>query len=236
MVVSQGSVVSRGARWTWAGSVVLQGCAALVLVLLPLLHPERMTVGGMTATAYVPIAPVKMERVKVKPEVAASSTRAVASGMRSLAAPGAIPHGILMDDPAPVLGTGEFRGMDTGLPEGLAAARDGGVRVEVASLARAAVRGTMRVSSGVAAGMLVTPIRPVYPPTARAARVEGAVVVEATISREGRIERAHVVSGPAMLAGAALEAVKAARYSPFQLNGSATEVETTITVNFRMGG
>lgn len=61
------------------------------------------------------------------------------------------------------------------------------------------------------------------------------MVVEAVISPLGRIERAHVVSGPAMLAAAALDAVQAARYVPYRLNGTATEVETTITVNFRMG-
>jgi len=66
--------------------------------------------------------------------------------------------------------------------------------------------------------------------------VSGAVVVEATISRDGRIERAHVVSGPAMLATAALDAVQAARYTPYRLNGTAVDVETTITVNFRIGG
>ena len=83
--------------------------------------------------------------------------------------------------------------------------------------------------------MLVGAIRPVYPAIAKAARVEGVVVVEATISREGRIDAARVVSGPAMLAGAALEAVRAARYMPFRLNGEVTAVETTITVNFRLG-
>ncbi len=84
--------------------------------------------------------------------------------------------------------------------------------------------------------MLMGPIRPVYPQIAKAARVEGTVVVDAVISPNGRIERAHVVSGSPMLAGAALEAVQAARYVPFRLNGVAVEVETTVTVNFKIGG
>ena len=83
--------------------------------------------------------------------------------------------------------------------------------------------------------MLIGEIRPVYPRIAIAARQEGVVVIEATISKSGTIESARVVSGPAMLAGAAIEAVKAARYRPYTLNGEATEVQTTVTVNFKMG-
>jgi protein TonB len=76
----------------------------------------------------------------------------------------------------------------------------------------------------------------VYPAIAKAARVEGSVVVEAVISKMGTIESLRVVSGPPMLQGAAIDAIRAARYQPYRLNGEATEVQTTITVNFRMAG
>jgi len=52
----------------------------------------------------------------------------------------------------------------------------------------------------------------------------------------GAIESLRVVSGPLMLQGAALEAIRVARYQPFELNGEPTEVQTTITVNFKMNG
>ncbi len=84
--------------------------------------------------------------------------------------------------------------------------------------------------------MAPVPIRPVYPAIARAAGVQGTVVVTALISRAGMIESLRVVSGPPMLQNAAVEAIRAARYQPYRLNGEPTEVETTITVNFRMGG
>jgi protein TonB len=93
----------------------------------------------------------------------------------------------------------------------------------------------VHVSSGVSAGMLITPIRPLYPAIAKAAHVEGTVVVEAIISRAGTIESLHVISGPMMLQSAAIDAIRAARYKPYRLNGETTEVQTTITVNFRMG-
>jgi protein TonB len=83
--------------------------------------------------------------------------------------------------------------------------------------------------------MLIGEIRPIYPRIAIAARVEGMVVIEATISKTGAIESAHVISGPAMLAGAAIDAVRMARYRPYKLNGELTEVQTTVTVNFKLG-
>jgi protein TonB len=94
----------------------------------------------------------------------------------------------------------------------------------------------LRISSGVSEGLLLTPIQPVYPAIARAARVQGAVVMEAVISRTGKIENLHAISGPQMLRTAALTAVEAARYQPYLLNGEPTDVQTTITVIFQLGG
>ena len=68
------------------------------------------------------------------------------------------------------------------------------------------------------------------------AHTEGSVVVEAIISKTGAIVSAHVLSGPAMLRQAALDAVAGARYAPYKLNGEPVDVETTITINFRLGG
>jgi protein TonB len=84
--------------------------------------------------------------------------------------------------------------------------------------------------------MLIEPIRPVYPAIAKAAHIEGTVVVEAIISSTGSIESLHVLGGPPMLQRAAIDAIQAARYQPYRLNGAPTSVQTTITVNFRMGG
>ena len=91
------------------------------------------------------------------------------------------------------------------------------------------------LSGGVSAGMLLAPIQPVYPQIARIAHVQGSVVIEATIAKTGRIESAHVTSGPPMLRQAALDAVAAARYRPYLLSGEPVEVQTTVTVVFRLG-
>jgi protein TonB len=84
--------------------------------------------------------------------------------------------------------------------------------------------------------MLLQKVQPVYPPIAKAARVQGTVVLQAKISKTGSIEDLHVVSGPAMLQQAALDAVKSWRYRPYLLNNEPVEVETTVNVIFTLGG
>ena len=94
----------------------------------------------------------------------------------------------------------------------------------------------VNISAGVAQGMLLQKTTPVYPPIAKAARVSGTVVLQATISKSGTIENLRVISGPAMLQQAAMDAVKQWRYKPYLLNNEPVEVETTVNVIFSLGG
>jgi len=86
------------------------------------------------------------------------------------------------------------------------------------------------------AGNLLQKTTPVYPPIAKAARVQGTVQLQATISKTGAIENLRVVSGPAMLQQAAMDAVRTWRYKPYLLSGEPVEVETTVNVIFTLGG
>ncbi len=85
-------------------------------------------------------------------------------------------------------------------------------------------------------GLLIHKVEPVYPPLARAARIQGSVELQAVISKDGRIERLQVLRGHPMLVKAAVEAVQQWRYQPYLLNGEAIEVETRVTVNFSLLG
>jgi protein TonB len=96
--------------------------------------------------------------------------------------------------------------------------------------------GPQRISSGVMAGQIITKTQPIYPPIARAAHMQGTVTLHAIISKTGTIERLEAISGPEMLKGAALDAVKSWRYKPYLLNGDPTEVDTTVVVNFNLNG
>lgn len=93
-----------------------------------------------------------------------------------------------------------------------------------------------RVSSGVMQSLIVSRPQPVYPAIAKAAHVQGVVVLHAIISKEGMVEKLVVVSGPPMLVQSAVDAVQKWTYQPFLVNGQPVEVETTINVNYTFGG
>jgi TonB family protein len=84
-------------------------------------------------------------------------------------------------------------------------------------------------------GMLVKKVVPEYPLIANETRIAGTVVLQATIDRNGRIANLYVLSGPAMLQQAALDAVKQWVYRPYVLNDEPVEVRTTINVIFTRG-
>jgi TonB family protein len=105
-----------------------------------------------------------------------------------------------------------------------------GPKVKVAAPQR------VSISAGIAVGLLMQKTAPVYPPIAKTARVQGTVVIQANISKNGSIENPRVVSGPVMLRQAAIDAVKTWRFRPYMLSGEPVDVETTINVNFALGG
>jgi protein TonB len=94
---------------------------------------------------------------------------------------------------------------------------------------------TLRISSTDEEVRLIHQTKPAYPPIAVAARVEGTVILAATISKTGSIENLRATSGPALLQKAALDAVETWRYQPYLLDGQPVEVETTVSVTFTLG-
>jgi len=120
---------------------------------------------------------------------------------------------------------------DSGIPGGSKDVFRGGRTIPVV---RPDNKGPVHISSGVMTGLLIRKAVPVYPPIPREARIQGTVVLQATISKIGTIENLRVVGGPAMLQQAALDAVQAWRYRPYLLNGQPVEVETTVNVVFTL--
>lgn len=76
------------------------------------------------------------------------------------------------------------------------------------------------------------PVKPDYPLLARQMKVQGSVILQALIGRDGLIQDLHVLSGPPILAGAAREAVKQWHFKPHYLGEEAVETQAKITVNF----
>jgi periplasmic protein TonB len=140
--------------------------------------------------------------------------------------------------PPPVMATS---GVVGGVPGGVPGGQMGGVIGGIISstpvaVPKVATPQRIRVSSGVQSGLLVRKVQPNYPPLARQARIQGVVVLQAEISKDGSIQNLQLISGHPMLAPAAIEAVKQWKYKPYLLNGEPVEVETQVQVNFTLSG
>ena len=104
-----------------------------------------------------------------------------------------------------------------------------------APVPRVANQGRSRISSGVAQGLLTRQVNPRYPPRAIQDRIQGTVVLQAVIAKDGSVQNIRAVSGNAMLTTAAMDAVKQWRYKPYQLNGEPVDADTEINVKFKLG-
>jgi protein TonB len=94
--------------------------------------------------------------------------------------------------------------------------------------------GNTGFSSNLKQAVLLKKVEPQYPAAARQSGIQGAVIIQAIIDREGSVSEIEVLSGPLSLRNAAVEAVRQWRYQPYVLNGLAVDAEITITVNFTL--
>jgi protein TonB len=211
----------------------------IVLVLLPLIFTEALpTKQLMTLITAPPPPPPPPPPPAAAPVVVKKIQTELDNGQ--LRTPTAIPKKIQMikEEETPVAGpSGVVGGVPGGVPGGAAGGVLGSVLSSMpTSVPKAATPQRVRVSQGVSQGLLVHKVTPQYPPLARQARIQGVVVLQALIGKDGGIQNLHVVSGHPMLTNSALEAVKEWKYKPYYLNGEPVEVETTINVNFSLSG
>ncbi len=221
-------------------SFVLQILLIGILVLLPLIFTEALPRQQlMTFLVAPPPPPPPPPPPAAAPVVVKKIQSELDNGQ--LRTPTAIPKKIQMikeDEPPPTTGVaGVVGGVPGGVPGGSMGGVLGGVLSSTpVAVPKAATPQRVRVSQGVSQGLLIHKVQPAYPALARQARIQGTVVLQALIGKDGTIQNLHVVSGHPMLTGSALDAVKQWRYKPYYLNGEPVEVETTINVNFTLGG
>jgi protein TonB len=226
---STGRIRTRSRGWMVA-TFLFNASILLALILIPLIYPEALPRQGFTFLLTAPKAPPSQPPLpKVPLREATGDSKATTV---TLAAPRF--STIIRSAPAdPAASADQVISMnEPGLPGGANGVFNGRAP---ATVVHEAPKGAMRVSSGVMAGAVVAKNRPTYPTIAKAAGVEGVVVLLATISKNGTVENLRVVSGPALLQQAAIDAVKTWRYSPYLLNGEPVEVETTVNVIFSLG-
>jgi outer membrane biosynthesis protein TonB len=91
------------------------------------------------------------------------------------------------------------------------------------------------VSSGVMAANLISASPPSYPKLAGLTHMQGKVIMQAIISKEGTVQNLHVIQGHRLLRGAAKSSARNWRYRPYKVNGKPVEVATIVSVDFILG-
>ena len=92
----------------------------------------------------------------------------------------------------------------------------------------------VRVGGNIKTPTKIKDRKPVYPPIAQSARVQGVVIIEATIGANGKVQDAKVLRSIPLLDAAALDAVREWEFTPTTLNGQPVPVIMTVTVNFTL--
>ena len=218
----------------------LQALAVGVLLIIPLLRPAGLPLFRGLST------PVSLGKPLGEPPAAVRHASANTSPVArnsvldlTLREPRRIPNGI--PDTSDVglpqvneIGNGTTR--DTvGDPHGLPGVLRDGTQPVLPVAAPPERTAPVRISH-MSEGDLIRKVLPTYPPLARGVRIQGQVVLQAVISKQGTIENLRLLSGHPMLVSAAIEAVRQWRYRPYILNNEPVEVETQITVNFSLTG
>jgi protein TonB len=228
---SSGRIRTRSRAWMIA-TLLFNGSILLALILIPLVYPEalpRQRLAYLLATPPPPPTPPPTPPENTRPMHGAPQMPA-----GTLVAPSTIPRPIFIPD-APEQPVGNIAiniGSDSGLPTGI---RDAFGTSRTATVTHTETKGPLRLPSTIVSGLLIHKVTPTYPPIAVATRLEGTVILQATISKTGAIENLRVISGHPMLQQAAIDAVQRWAYRPYLLNGQPVEVESTIKVVFTLG-
>jgi TonB family protein len=102
------------------------------------------------------------------------------------------------------------------------------------SAAKAPSSDLLEVPEDFADDQIVHRVHPSYPKQAKARKLQGIVVLQAIVNKQGKVDSLQLVSGDPMLAQAAADAVKQWRYKPYSHNGEAADFQTRVTVDFKL--
>jgi protein TonB len=239
---------------TTAASIVVHAAIVLMLIVVPLFQTQALTIPPVDTALFLPKISGKpyITVLTPKPRSLWDATSAVVAPT-SLMMPERIPTAIIsVDEPGPI-GSGVFSPF-AGAGFGFTLGDDGGGGpggLHPSGLTQpppppppptpppppplpAAKTEVLRISGGAQAARLIHQVNPDYPEIAKRTRVQGVVVLDAIINKEGAVESLRVVSGHLLLNQAAIDAVRQWRYQPTLLNSEPVEVATTITVTFTL--
>jgi TonB family protein len=190
-----------------------------------------------TEDAKTPAKPNAGARAKTKPQHAASTTAGKAAPAIPATAPvmaAASPARVVLPPlEVEVVAGDEHRTIHTSNPSVRVDLRPGTPVTSQAANNESSGSPNARVTLPPGMAQIVSrPVEPKYPLLAKQMKVQGAVVLQALIGRDGNIQGLNVLSGPQILSTAAQEAVKQWRFRPYVQSGEPVESEARITVNF----
>lgn len=215
---------------------LLEGIIVGIAILIPLIKTQALPTASLVSfLAAPPPPPPPAPPPPAAPKIVVHQV----SLSQLLKAPTVIPKKIVrIKDSARPNYVGVSGGVPGGVPGGSASGVMGSMLSNLAPPPppppKAVVPKVIRVGGDVEAAKAIYHPDPQYPPIAKMARIQGTVVLQALIAKDGTIEDLHVVSGSPMLANAAMEAVRQWRYEPTLLNGIPVEVATEIDVQFTL--
>src|SRR6267378_3844262 len=220
-------------------SVIFQIGLLVVMILIPLIFTEALPKQQLMTFLLAPPPPPPPPPPAAAPvKVVKQIQTDIINGQ--LRTPTKIPEKVQMikeeEAPPPVSSMAGVVGGVPGAGGAMGGVIGGIINSTPIAVPKVATPQRVRVSQGVTQGLLLRKIQPAYPPLARQARIQGSVLLQAEISKDGSIQNLRLISGHPMLAPAAIEAVKQWKYKPYILNGEPVEVETQITVNFTLAG
>jgi protein TonB len=222
-----------GHGWAWPLTVVLHGLAAAAVVIVPLLGEELLPPENASVAKAFFVAPA-LAPVPPPPPPPAAAPRATAPRVvpketsGTFTAPVDVPETITPDSGLDIgLEGGMPGGVEGGVPGGVVGGVVGGLETAPPPPPQ-----VVRVGGVIREPRKVKHVAPVYPNIAITAKIEGVVILECTISPQGRVEGVQVLRGIPTLDDAAIEAVKKWAYTPTLLGGVPVGVVMTVTVNF----
>jgi len=227
-------------------SSLLHGAAIAALIVVPLFLassgvPEVSSMRAFVAppAAVAPAPPP----APPPPAPARAQTRASTptAPVNPHAAPVEAPAEITPEPPgAAGSDSGVAGGVEGGVPGGVPGGIVGGVANEVLPPPppppppAPVAKGPLRVGGELEVPALLKRVGPEYPELAMRAQIEGVVILEAIVDRQGRVEDVQILRSIPLLDNAAKAAVRQWRYSPLLLNGKAERFVVTVTVSFRL--
>jgi protein TonB len=245
VLLDSASTVKSRRGMSTAFSFLIQVVIVAVVVIIPLLITQALPTKALTTMLVAPPPPPPPPPPPSATKAVQTATpvvKANAVNLDQLRTPTKIPNKIdtRPEQPAAAAPPPSMAGIAGGVPGGVAGGQIGGVVGGVVGSvgnympSKPPSPQRVRVSQGVTQGLLVKKVEPQYPPIARQARVQGSVVLQALIAKDGSIQHLQATSGSPLLVSAAIQAVQQWKYKPYVLNGQPVEIETTITVNFHL--